>query len=78
MNFVFAEFLQSVEKQDFSFKDFIHGTTITGSWRWVNLQKAGTRPYCIPGVLWSVCLVGGCCCWVVRYVVHRIFMKPDY
>jgi len=30
--FIFAETPQSVEKQDFFFKDFIHGTIITGSW----------------------------------------------
>ena len=30
--FIFTETPQYVEKQDFVFKDFIHGTTITGSW----------------------------------------------
>ena len=29
---IFAETPQSVEKQDFFFKDFIYGTIITGSW----------------------------------------------
>ena len=30
--FIFAETPKYVEKQDFFFKDFIYGTTITGSW----------------------------------------------
>ena len=79
---IFAETPHFVEKQDFIFKDqkdFIYGTTITGSW--VNEVGEVVKSWRKVIVHCSVCLAGyyRCCC-ATRYGlrdVHLIFIKPD-
>jgi len=73
---IFAETPQSVEKLDFFFKDFIHGTTITGSWihevRKFAKSQLKAILYCSLFV-WPVVVVV-----VVVVVVRRVTLCTDF